>query len=556
MLSYLRLKNYIFVDLLEIDFKKGLTILTGETGSGKSIIIEAIKILFGGKIKEGIIKKGKDFCEISAEFDEINIDNLNFENTDVKEIFENENSFIITRKIFESKTRFYINDRVISSMTAKYLFENLIEMHSQNFSHKIFLKDFQLKILDKYSGITDLSEKFKDFFCIKKDIEKKIFEIEQKRKSLNQKKDFLKFELEELEKIDFSLGEDEELEKKFREMLNLDEIKILSEAILKGISSALENILEINKNIRKISSFTKEYDSFTQDLDNFESIMKEMEERIFSYNSSLDIDLCDMEKLSKRLSFLDRLKKKYKLDLKGLLEYRDKIKKELNFLNFEDDEEISLKDNLNSYNKKLLDFGNELHKSREKNKKLLENDINQNLKDLYMEKAKFSINLELKKDNLGNLVFNDRGFDEINFLAKTNSGQDFMELEKILSGGELARIMLAIEAVISKLDNIDVLIFDEIDIGVGGKVAFSIGEKFKNISKNKQILSITHSPQVAAFGDNNKLIKKYNKNDETDIKVLDLDYDDKIKELAKMLGGKIITDMTLKNAEDLLKQIN
>lgn len=554
MLSYLRLKNYIFVDLLEIDFKKGLTILTGETGSGKSIIIEAIKILFGEKLKDGIIKKGKDYCEISAEFD--NIDAKNFENLDIKEIFEGEKNFIITRKIFETKSRFYINDKNISQSTVKYLFENLIEIHSQNSNHKIFSKDFQLRILDKYSNIIKLSDEFNDKFYIKKNIEKQISQIEQKRIDLMQKKDYINFELEELEKIDCAVGEDIELEKKFREMLNLDEIKNLSGEILQKISATLDNILEINKNLNKISSFTKQFDNFIQDLDNFESIIREMEERIFSYTSTLDIDLYNLENLSKKLSFLDRLKKKYRLDLKGLLEYKDKLKKDLSFLEFEDDEEISLKEKLSFCNEELLNLATEIHKIREKNKKLLEDDINKNLKDLYMEKSEFFINLDMKKDDFGKFIFNEKGFDTINFLVKTNSGQNFMEFEKNLSGGELARMMLAIEVAISNLDNIDILIFDEIDIGVGGKVAFSMGEKFRNISKNKQIISITHSPQVAAFGDNNKLIKKYNEDNITNIKVLDLDEKEKIKELARMLGGKLVTDVAVKNAEDLLRQIN
>jgi len=282
-------------------------------------------------------------------------------------------------------------------------------------------------------------------------------------------------------------------------------------------------------------------------------MFSEIEVQILEFSHSLDTNNYRLDEVGQRLDKITRIKKKYSMELSELLEYKSKLEKDLQNIETESDEEIELKHRLEKIRVELKNISEIVHKKRMKAAAELESLVNENLKELCMEKVVFKVELELLIDENKTIVFTKTGMNRVKFLIRTNPGQDFEEMQKIVSGGELSRIMLAIKSVLSGFDRIPVLIFDEIDTGIGGKIAFVVGKKLRNISKKHQVLCITHLPQVAVFGENNKIVKKEIMGEKTMVSVVDLAEDGKVDEIARMLGGFEITDAVKKNAIELIK---
>ncbi|MDR0676974.1 MAG: DNA repair protein RecN [Elusimicrobiota bacterium] len=565
MLNCLKLKNYIFIDDLEIDFSEGLTILTGETGSGKSILVDAISLLLGEKVEKQIIKKDADFCEISVIFDikARLFDTQNFENESIdKEIFEEfltnlneEKTLIFTRRILKNnKNKFYINGKFVILNVMKEILSRFLEIHGQNSNQKIFSNSIQLNILDRFSNNQKILKEIEKFYNLKNQIEKKLSDILEEKKVLKEKKDFLKFQADELSKFNFKKGEDEELEIEYKKLSNIDLIGQILNNISEKSAIISQNIFNLAKNFEELKKYNNDYLEFDNEINSSMDMFNELENRINSSKNLLESSPYRLDEIAAKLDKISKMKKKYHLRLDELLEYKSKLETDLKKIDYDSDEEIELKDELIEINKKLDEKSQEIHKIRFENAKNLEILINKNFEELDMEKVQLKIEITKNQNfSTNDLIFSKTGFDKVNFLIKTNPGQDFAELKNIISGGELSRIMLAIKYVLSNFDKTTTLIFDEIDTGISGKTAFIIGKKMKNIAMSHQVFCITHQPQVAVFGDNNKLIKKEISANDIKIKVENLSKTGKIKEIARMLGGLNITEKVIENAKELIE---
>jgi DNA repair protein RecN (Recombination protein N) len=556
MLTFLRLKNYIFIDELELELKKGLTILTGETGSGKSILIGAINLLLGEKIDKNIVKKNKDFCEISIVFDLEDKGHDFLLSLELNDFLDETNSFelIFSRRISkENKSKFYINDKLIAGSSMKNFLDKIIEIHGQNSNQNIFSQDEQLNILDRFANNSIEREEIEILYSNKTKIEKRLTEISEEKKKLSEKKDFLIFQLDELNKINLKENEDKILEEEYKNLANVDIINQHINSISSKTASISLNITNLVKDLEKLAKYKTEYQKFTGEVNSSLDMFSEIESQVLSFKHGIDSNNYKLDEVGHRLDKITKIKKKYNMEITDLIAYKNKIDQDLQNIDSDSNEEIELKEKLENNKTKLKNLADKLSEKRKIASLKLENLVNENLKELCMEKVVFKIFIEVIVDASNNFVFTKTGINKIKFLIQTNSGQNFDELQKIVSGGELSRIMLAIKSVLSGFDKIPVLIFDEIDTGIGGKTAFVVGKKLKNISKKHQVLCITHLPQVAVFGEHNKIVKKDIAGDETKVTVMDIADSEKIDEIARMLGGYEITDAVRKNAEELIE---
>jgi DNA repair protein RecN (Recombination protein N) len=551
MLTELKLCNYIFISDMELDFDKGLSVFTGETGAGKSIIIDAIKIILGDKIDKSCIQKNKDFCEITACFN-----NVNREILDKLEITSDE--IILRRRIdITGKTKSYINDRLVSISIIEDISKFLIDIHGQHNHELLFHEDEQRNIIDRFSSIYDELNSFKEIFQEKNKLENDIKNLLQHEEEIKTKADLYNFQIQEIDSMKTYDGEDEELEKQFLVLSNSNRINELfaevSSNLIEEDNSAVERIGKSIKVMEELSKYDDRYVPFLEDLKKSLGVLNEIGFQVSSNKDNIEFDPKKLEQVSEKVRKLDLLKKKYKKNLKEILEYRNFIEKELKILSNDSSARKELEEELKKITIKVNKQAQNISKLRIEAAKKLETLIHKELKDLGMDKVKIDIRIIDKKNKQGENYIDETGKDQISFFIKTNIDSDFNPLKDVVSGGELSRIMLAIKSAIAEYDMVPILIFDEIDTGLGGASAFIVGKKLHKLSMKHQVVCITHLAQVAVFGDNHKLVLKKVENNKTNTIINNLNEKNRKEEVGRMLGGNSVTVSALKNAEELFE---
>ena len=541
MISTLHIKNIGIIDDLNIDLNKGLNVLTGETGAGKTLIIDSLKIISGGRFSKDMIRRGMsnsyvELCMYVPESEKAEDGNI-----------------IVSREITSSgKNMCKINGRMVTVNELKEFMKDFIEIHGQNDNQNLLDNKKHLNYLDSYSGeiITSLKESYKNYYNEYKDILKKLKENFGDEKEKQRRIDLLQYQIKEIEEADLKINEEEELEKQRKIIMN-------SEKIVENLNTA-NNLIEENgidnislaiRALEKIESLDSKYEKATNDLKNVYYELQEVSRDISLYKDDTDFDEEERNIVEERLDLIHQLKRKYGNTIEEILQYKDEIQKELDKIENLEEYNIKLRKKKDELEKELNSLAKKIHEIRIASSKKLMYDIDEELKDLEMKNAKINI----KVDYVENEFFKD-GKDIVKFYIITNVGEEEKELAKIASGGEMARIMLAIKKVLAEFDNTPVLVFDEIDTGISGNAANSVAKKLKSIANKHQVLCISHLPNIAAIADYNYFISKNVLENRTCTQIKLLQESEVLEEIARISSGEV-NDITLEYAKRLREKI-
>ena len=549
MLKTLDIENIAVIEKASVDFSGGLNVLTGETGAGKSIVVDSINAIMGERTSRELVRYGADNAYVSAYFDDICDSALNkLKEFDIE--LEEDNSLLITRKISANgKSLCKVNGKTVTVSMLKEICSYLVNVHGQHDSQALLNPDLQYNYIDMLledkSVLSDYKETFKKLISVRRKL-KSFAKDEDNKESLLE---LLNFQIEELEKADIKVGEREELTQK-RALIQKSEdiIKSLNLAI-SVINGDDENIgieqacADVSRTLFKFDETKDVYDVFNDINDKLELAKDKAEALLLSIDFSPE----EIEMIDEKLDLYYKFSNKYGQTEQEMLDYLEKAKEKRNSILFADEELNRLNEEYENLLNITVKLADKLSVERKKTAKIFEENVKQELAFLDMPKMQFYVDF-----NKGNL--SSTGYDKIEFLISANPGEPPKSLSKVASGGELSRIMLAIKNIISYNDTIGTLIFDEIDTGVSGRASQKIGLKLKSVSKNTQVICVTHSAQIASNADEHFLIQKKFNDNKTFTCVTPLDFEGRKQELARIMGGLEITDTLLQSAEELLNQ--
>ena len=560
MLYSLHVKNLALINEQEIEFRKGLNIMSGETGAGKSVIIGSVNLALGGKADSNMIRTGADYALIELTFgidDEVQLRRLKELDIPVEE----DGTLILQRKIMEGRSVCKAGGETVSARQLRELSDILINIHGQNDNQVLLSKKKHLQILDEYAGdkLSALKDKCAAAYRDWKNVQKELDETNLDERERSREQDLASFEFDEIESANLKPGEDETLENDYRKMVNSQKIAeaagIAAEMTGAGDrdDSASWQIGRAVRELSSVSSYDKAVDDLLAQLLDIDNLLSDFRHNLSSYISDLEFDPEGFAETEDRLNTVNHLKDKYGGTIEAVLKYRD-----------EKEEELRKLEDLGAYREKLLADEKKLHEKvlglcadisavRKENAHKLSQLLRKALEDLNFIDVKF----EIAVDSLDERV-SAEGYDDVEFMISTNPGEALRPLSNVASGGELSRIMLALKTVVSEKNEIDTLIFDEIDAGISGHTAWKVSEKLGRLSLDHQIICITHLPQIAAMADSHFEIRKEladeNGQERTVTRITELTDDERVSELARMLGGAEITDTALENARDMIKQ--
>jgi len=555
MLNRLIIKNYILIEDGDIAFSPHFNVITGETGAGKSIVIGALKILLGNRPEGTIIKSGADKSVIEGEFNLSNPSLINILNNDFGCEIEDGNLYI--KRIFtkDGKNKCFLNGSPSPVSIIRKIGNLIVNFYGQHDFLLLFDKNYQLDLLDKYAASGNLLKEYRTILSEYNQTIEQIDNIKVKAATFKEKEDLYNYQLDELQTAELKIGEEEELQKELNIVENVEQINALSydllEVIYNSDNSILNNIAYVAKKIENL----KKMDGNTEVLSNLmgeaQINIEEVSQFLKDYTGNLEYDPGNVDFLRSRLETIYKLKNKYNKSVEKLIEFKDELDLKLSLVregNFDIDK---LTEILGKLRDKLLKSGKKLSTRRKKHAELLEREINSRLDDVGLKGASFAINIIPNIEN--NDVFSLKGFEIIEILLRSNPGENFKPLAQIASGGEISRLMLVLKSIIVENTEDLLMVFDEIDVGISGKVAQQIGEKVKSIAKNNQVISITHLPQVASYGDNHLAVRKNQSDTTTIIFIEKLDEKGKTEEIASLLRGKEKSEASYKHAEELIK---
>ncbi len=551
MLRELRLNNLAIIKNLNLEFNEGLIAMTGETGAGKSIILDGISLLIGERNQTEMIRTGEEslFAEGVFDLSEEQVQRLKRIGFDIED-----NELIISRYFDRnSKSKVTVNGIRMTVSKLKELMSHILDLVGQHEHQFLLNKNYHLGLLDKFLNKdgTDTVKKIRENVINLKNLNKKIEEIEMEKSKITEKKDIFEFQLNEINNLDLRENEDNELEDEYKILFNSGKIgEKLEESLQRlkeGEYSVLSSLGKIKKNFEQLSGISEVYNEVK---DKIESIMYEVEDVTYSveaFSQETKTDDKRLEKVVQRIDEINKLKLKYGSTIEEILSFRDEIEKKLALINFENGELEQLKKEKKEKKEEYFRDCQKLSKMRKSIAEKLESTIDNQLKDLNMGNARFKVEFSERA------VISPRGTDDAEFMMTTNPGENFKPLSKIASGGEISRIMLALKSVFSTVDNISVLIFDEIDTGISGETVRKVAEKLKELSKTVQVICVTHSPQIAAKGNQQFFIKKEIENNLTETKVRELNTEERIREIARIISGDNITEASINHAKEIME---
>lgn len=551
MLLELRIENFAIIENMTINFDKGLNVITGETGSGKSIIIDALGMVLGGRASKDIIKTGEDSCHIEAVFA---IYDENIKNLLIDMGIGEDDYFVITKDINingPSITR--INNRVVTSVTLTNIVAKIIDIFAQHESMSLMNQESQKYLLDSFGNkkhienLLTLKSLVKEINTLTKEYEEKISSSTNKEREI----DLLNYQITEINDAGLSSYDEKELEEDYLKLNNItSSIDSLSKAlnILKSnfsdfnIEDALDkSLVEINRVLKFNSDLKTDY----EELEDIRYRIKYINGNIESYMNSLEFDGEKLHNLEERLNLVNKLKSKYGNTIEEINSFLVKSQDRLDFLENSENKIEELKNIIKEKKEKALEKAKEISETRKLLADDLKHKISKELQELNIKNAKFKIDIKDKE-----LAYD--GIDSIEFMISSNLGEIYKPISKIASGGEMSRLMLAFKSIIANKDNIETLIFDEIDTGISGKTAQIVGNKIKKLSKGRQIIVVSHLPQIVSLADSQFLIEKKVDNNKTLSTIKKLTIEERVLELARLIGGINITDASMNAAKEML----
>jgi len=556
MLLELIINNLAVIKHAHLEFSSGFNVLTGETGAGKSLISDAVKLVLGGRALEEYIKSGEDKTYIESVFSV----------EPQKEAFclleewgielDEDSTLIISREIRRNKNnRSFINGRRVTNTMLKKLRGYLVDIHGQGEGYALVQSQYQLELLDSYGDSEHLRLKkdYKELYSRVNEIEQELNRLKSSKKERLRKIDLLQYEIDEIDSAKLSIEEYKEQKKRRNVLKNLTLLKSsLGEAfeLLDGESSSFpvsSQMAEVVKLVNKASEIDSEFKDLSEQCEDISYRIQEIGFELRNKIDSIYAEPGELEEIEDRMDEIQGLMHKYGETIEDILKYRDKIYNQLSEIKKEKDLSSELENRLKKYKSKLLKLGKKLTEKRKKISSSLQSRIIKELTELMLEKTRFEIKLlPLEKPQ-------SEGLEKIEFYISTNPGEDLKPLKEVASGGEISRIMLALNAIYADVGELPSLIFDELDAGIGGQTANAVAQKMSSLAQDHQLLCITHLPQIASYADCHFLVEKKATGQNTTVRANKLNKEERVKELARMLGGLEMPEFTIKHAQAILK---
>jgi len=572
MLKELHVKNFAIIDDVKISFGKGLNILSGETGAGKTLIIEAINLLIGDRADSSLIRDGKDKLLVQGFFDFSRNPNAReyLTENNILDTGDFDNDIVISRELNRTgKNKAFINGLFTQVSILKGLGNCFLDIHGQHDHQYLLDAKTHIDILDNSSPETigplkdQYSGKYQDYHIQKKKLDS-LLDMQENREGRLQD---LKFRYDEIDRLKIQENEEEDLENELSILKNFESIYRLAsgtEERIKGDnsekSSLSEDISLIQADMGKLAAIDSRFKDFSERVESLSGLLEELSHSIGSYLSDFDFSRERLDAIQERLYSFSLIKKKYNIDISQAEKYLEKIKEEIDgFESLDADIEKCRSSVEKSFND-LSDCALRLQAERKSAASILEKKISSELKDLGFSAVDFQIRIEKAVIAPANFrdagIFNKSGIDSVEFYISLNAGESPRPLKKVASGGEVSRVMLALKSALGEADNISTMVFDEIDSGIGGAISLIVGEKLFRISKNKQVIVISHLAQIACFSTSHYFIDKYVEDERTKIEIDELDDPGRVKEISRMLGGSRDSQVSLSHAQELLKKAN
>lgn len=549
MLQSLHVKNLALIEEIEVEFREGLNILTGETGAGKSIILGSVNLALGGRYTKDMIRRGADYGFVELIFYVENKEQI--QALEALNIFPEDGMIVLSRRLMDGRSVSRINGETVTMAALKAAASVLIDIHGQHEHQSLLYKKNHLGFVDAFAGdrIAEEKEKAASSYRAYKDCKKKLSEADIDESQRAKDLAFLEFEVSEIEDACLQEGEDEELESLFRRMENSRKIAEGTAAAYAFTSeengSASENLSRAIRELSEASTYDDRASELYEQLVEIDSLLNDFNRELSDYSKSLEFSEEEFYETETRLNDINRLKTKYGNTIGGILDYLSEQRRKIEQLEDYENYIAGLRAQCEKAEEELKKYSGRLTKIRKEQAKILEQEIEKGLIDLNFEDVKFEISFADAADYSAN------GRDDVEFMISLNPGQPVRPLVDVASGGELSRIMLVIKSVMAKRDDIETLIFDEIDVGISGRTAQKVSEKMAVIGKEHQVICITHLSQIAAMADSHYLIEKKVEAEDTTTSIRRLNEKESVEELARILGGAKITDAVLENAREM-----
>lgn len=557
MIVELNISNFAIIDNMKITFEKGFNVLTGETGAGKSIIVEGISMLLGQRASREMIRTGEDKAYLEGVFYVEHPERINKILEEYGIDIDSDNYLIIAREIHSSgRTVSRVNGRNVTLNMLNNIASNLVEIHSQHEHQSLLNVDNHIRIIDSfgdsrfYNLINEVRTKYQELQKEKSNLNKLSLNVIEREREI----DLLKYQLNEIDSANIDKIDEHEIISEYNRLDNIKVIaynlgqvyNILNNQDYNGIS-VLDGIDKCVINLNSIVKYDDALKEFNNTLESIGLELQELSRTIRDYIENLVIDEERLNYLKDQIDVINRLKKKYGKTIEDIINYRDAIDVKLSTLLNNEKAIEETKKRISSLENELEKLCTSLTEMRKEISSEIEVLVTRELKDLNMNNVRFKVNFERCDE------FTSDGWDKVEFLISTNKGESLKPLSKIVSGGELSRIMLAFKNILANFDKVPSLIFDEIDTGISGRTAQIVGEKIKSISKDRQVICISHLPQIAALGDTHYIIKKMNNLEKTQIIVKKLNYEERIEEISRLIAGVNLTDTTKEHAREMLE---
>jgi DNA repair protein RecN (Recombination protein N) len=570
MLSHLRIKNFALINELNVDFEQGLNVITGETGAGKSMIIEAVNTILGSPTNSHFIKSNTDFLEVEALFtlDLLTIKKLKIQD-EIRDILTDKRQIIIRRQVHQKKkNKCWVNNHLVTLSLLQKIGNFLIDLHGQHSHQSLLNSESHIDFIDNLGDQSFLQKKdqLHHYFSQWQTKTKLIHQLLQSRTENLSQKDYLSFQFREIDSTKLKEGEDQTLEEKLnmiRHTVKIKEIMEMATVILyegggEGESSLHDTLTRLINHFNNIANLDKKIKHMKEQLAELQFKVEDIADQLIEYKDRIDFDGQQLQEFEDRLSLINHLKQKYGSKLSDILNYRDTLEKQLNSIEDDQGKIEKLKMEKEEDEKMLTQLSLELSDQRRIIADRLEKEIMEELHELSMNNCNFIIQIQQKEDQAGIKIKNklfkitSQGIDQIEFFISPNAGEKEKPLADIISGGEVSRIMLGLKSILSKADQIPTMIFDEIDSGVGARLGEVIAQKLLKISQNHQIIAVTHLPQIACRARQHLYISKFVYQNKTGIQLKKLAGNEQLDEIARMLDGEQYGSISLEHAREML----
>ncbi len=565
MLSLLKIKNIALINELQIEFSRGLNLLTGETGSGKSIIVDSLGALTGERMSSDLIKEGEKAAQIEGLFNiPASADLHEFFYESGIDLNDGEEIDLIVRRELAAggRNRIFVNNQSVTSNFLKKIGAFLVDIHGQGEQATLFNPSNHLEILDEYAGLQNLRAILLSKYRGLSEVQREIENLRQDEAQKLQLLDVLQFQVDEIKKVNPQTGEDESLNEEKRRLNNVEKLSTLSDEsyllLYENEEATVTTLEKVIKRVTELTEYESSFGEYAESLQTAQAVLEDLAISVRDFRNRLEFSPERLEEIENRLAEISRLKRKYGGTIETILAHLDKSEERLKNIETAELREEELQKKLKQLRDEYLKIALEIHDKRAKSARKFEKEVETNLKAVALEKAKFEVKIDMPSEtDLQNENSNKRltakGFDQIEFYFSANVGESPKPLAKVASGGEASRLMLILKTTAKSNEAEKSVVFDEIDVGIGGRVAEAVGLKLKELAKTQQVLCVTHQAQVASLADQHFLVEKEIIGKKTKVAVKELNDKDKVEEIARMLTGAQITETARQHAREMLE---